>query len=249
MENEKFKTEIEEIQNGVNEDAKEIISDGINEGGKMERNNNGGDNGGIKEEGKSNKIETGEVKEGTEVKRGRGRPKGSVKKPFNDTSSEKGTKTPTDDKKSFTDDLSEYKKVEIKNEQINPTVNGEAKIDVSKFISGALFLIAIDSVFPSAICFIMGFIDKKYKFVNKKKLKLTEEEKEELEPLANEVVKLIFGYMPPLQAFLICMSIVYAGKVMLLQEEDFQYPKRKIIQTFNSVKKENEKIKGKNSRK
>lgn len=256
MENEKFKTEIEEIQNNVNENLRTDIQNGINDGGKMDGNNNGGDNSRSEEKKSIENNQTGETSEATQIKKGRGRPKGSVKKNANAEDGSKGQPNIKDAKNSLNDDLNEYKRVTspVSNTNGNPTPNGnppEGQIDVSKFVSGALLLIAIDAIFPTAIILIMRQFDPKYKYVNKKKLKLTSEEKEELEPLANEVVKLIFGYMPPLQAFLFCMSIVYAGKIMLLSDEDFLIPKPKTIpqnnNSNNNFKNQKENAKKNNS--
>ena len=129
---------------------------------------------------------------------------------------------------SLIDDLRKYKTVTTppanQPPANQPTANVE--IDLSKYISGALLLIVIDSFFPSLILMIMGFVDHKYKYAKREKLKLTPTEKKELEPLADAMIKLMFGLVHPAVAFLIATGMLYAGKVMSLDDDDFNIPEK-----------------------
>lgn len=128
----------------------------------------------------------------------------------------------------FDDELSQYKKVNstgsTQTTQEQPKPN-DVTIQVSQFISGALFLIAVDSLLPSLLLKLMQQQDPKYKNVDAKKIKLTSEERKQLEPLADEVVKVIFGTMHPALAFLVAYGIITVGKLLILDDEDFE-PKR-----------------------
>ncbi len=126
-----------------------------------------------------------------------------------------------------------------------PPVNNDPKkdyVDLSQYISGALFLIALDSVMPALITTIMGVFDKKYKRADKSKLKLTATEKKELEPLADQVVKVLFGMVHPAIAFGITVSLMYMGKVLSLEDEDFKpevvkEPKGEVRKSSDKLKK------------
>lgn len=109
-------------------------------------------------------------------------------------------------------------------------------IDVSKFITGALMLIVMDAVIPTALIFLVGMFDKKYKGVSKKKLKLDSDEKKALEPLADEIVKYIFTNVNPITAFFLCTTVIYGSKLMTLDDTDFIQTK-KPIQKNEAIKK------------
>lgn len=109
-------------------------------------------------------------------------------------------------------------------------------IDVSKFITGALLLIVMDAVIPTALIFLVGMFDPKYKDVQKKKLKLDSDEKKALEPLADEIVKYIFTNINPITAFFLCTTVIYGSKLMTLDENDFTQTK-KPIQKNEAIKK------------
>lgn len=117
-------------------------------------------------------------------------------------------------------DLSLYKRVE---QSKNPTAKIlSEKVDLTQFISGALFLICMDAVLPSMILMIFGWFNKKYKGVDSKKLRLDADEQKRLEPLAEQIVKLIFGSCNPIVAFAVTYGMIIAGKIMTLEDEDFK---------------------------
>ncbi len=108
-------------------------------------------------------------------------------------------------------------------------------VDLSQYISGALLLIAIDSVMPSLMCTVLSwFMGSKYKYADKKLLKLTPTEKKELEPLADQIVKLLFGMVHPAVAFAVTLGIMYAGKIMSLEDSDFKIPPPKLKQAVST---------------
>lgn len=231
----KFKKEIADINNEIisgskentsanlfdSENKNEIISP-LNEG-----TNNNTSASGTSEiaETKNTQIENAKTNEGAE---------NEIKKVET-----RGRKTLSDDEKkaraeqretgksgqtSLINDLGKYKTNVTP--QTSSAVAASPEIDLSKYISGALLLIVIDSCFPALILMIAGFIDVKYKTVNQKLLKLSNDEKKELEPLADAIIKLMFGMVHPAIAFLVATGMMYAGKLMALEDSDFE---KKII--------------------
>jgi hypothetical protein len=112
-------------------------------------------------------------------------------------------------------DLSEFKKVEISSDSPNP-----AEVNASKYLTGSLILIMIDAVLPTVIVKIMGMINPKYKSIKTKQIKLSKEQKEDLEPLANEVVKTITVNMSPTSAFVVCLSLIYGSNILILADNE-----------------------------
>lgn len=88
----------------------------------------------------------------------------------------------------------------------NSSVNG------SVFISGRMLLMITDATIPGIVIKggkMIGYNTRK----TRADLVLTENEREELEPLADAVVNDMFKHLSPLQQFLIAISAVYAGKL------------------------------------
>ena len=85
----------------------------------------------------------------------------------------------------------------------------------NNYVSGYLFLICIDAVFPELLIQLFSFYDKKFKQINPKNLKLEQSEIKELEPLADEVVKELLGQMNPTSQFLLAIAFLYGGKLMV----------------------------------
>lgn len=151
-----------------------------------------------------------------EKKKSRGRPKKenneikaenteTTKKEPKKNDSEKGEK----DLKSFLSDF--------KTETANPTQPTSENITqnptITPVISGYMLLLICDFVFPSLIVLIVSKASKNLKKkITAKNLKLTKEEKKELEPLSNEAVKYMFSEMHPLTAFAVSLGSVYIGK-------------------------------------
>lgn len=148
-----------------------------------------------------------------------------------------GSASPPDAKTDLLNDLSKYKTVNGNNTQQPSQQPAQEKIDISKFVSGALMLIVMDAIIPGVIIFTMRFVDKKYKYLEVKKIKLSSEEKKELEPFADEVVKIIFIKVNPVVGFFVVSAILYGSKLMFLTDEDFNLPKEEKKSTPSNGKK------------
>lgn len=116
----------------------------------------------------------------------------------------------------------EYEQKPIEHEKIKPD------IDITNFISGALFLTAMDYMFPIVLKYGFGFFNRKYQRIKPsgyEKLQLSDKEKQYLEPSAEQVVKYLFADANPVLIFAVVSCSIYAGKLALLDEEDFEKPK------------------------
>ncbi len=132
------------------------------------------------------------------------------------------TEPKKDAQTSLMNDLSKYKNVtQGAANAINTPPNAQ-QIDLAKYVSGALLLICLDAIMPTVVLKIAAMIEPKYKRVKASKLKMTKEERDELEPLADEMVKLLFGFVHPAVAFLVATAVIYAGKLFTLEEKDFE---------------------------
>jgi hypothetical protein len=111
-------------------------------------------------------------------------------------------------------DLSEFKKVEISSQSSNPN-----EVNASKYLTGAIVLMMIDAVIPSVLIKMMSMANPKYKQIKTKEIKLSKEQKNDLEPLADEVVKQMTVTMSPMTAFLVCTSLIYGTNIMTATDE------------------------------
>ena len=111
-------------------------------------------------------------------------------------------------------DLSEFKKVEISSQSSNPN-----EVNASKYLTGAIVLMMIDAVIPSVLIKMMSMANPKYKSIKTKEIKLSKEQKNDLEPLADEVVKQMTVTMSPMTAFLVCTSLIYGTNIMTATDE------------------------------
>ena len=80
------------------------------------------------------------------------------------------------------------------------------------YISGAMFLFAIDLIIPKTIEFAYGFMN--LKFTKPEALKMDDEEKKDLAPLCDSVVDEILAGLSPLQQFMLYTGVIYGSKVM-----------------------------------
>jgi hypothetical protein len=112
-------------------------------------------------------------------------------------------------------DLSEFKKVDISSDSPNPT-----EVNATRYLTGSLVLIMIDAVLPSIIVKLMSIANPKYKSIKTKSIKLSKEQKDDLEPLANEVVKTLTVNMSPTSAFVVCLSLIYGSNVLILTDNE-----------------------------
>ena len=169
--------------------------------------------------------------EPTETKRGRGRPRkepntGSLLKGEPVTPKKPVTpvvKPANKDKDDFFKDVEGYKstgaaapvpeppKLDATGKVITPIapIAKPISVNAAAFITGALFLTIVDALLPSAIIYIAGLVSEEYKALKPKQIKLTKEQKADLAPLADEVVKIVLGEADPLFLLLIAMSAMY----------------------------------------
>ena len=167
-----------------------------------------------------------------EVKRGRGRPRKdgntgglSESKPVTPAKPVTVSKPATNkDKDDFFKDVEGYKataasapapeppKVDPVTGKVITPIAPIAKpisVNAAQFITGALFLTIVDALLPSAIIYIAGMVSEDFKGLKPKQIKLTKEQKADLAPLADEVVKIVLGEADPLFLLLIAMSAMY----------------------------------------
>jgi hypothetical protein len=64
------------------------------------------------------------------------------------------------------------------------------------------------------IVYVFGMFSKKVKGIDPAKIKLDHQERKDLEPIADEVAKVIFAEMNPIASFLLSLSFMYGGKLM-----------------------------------
>ena len=111
-------------------------------------------------------------------------------------------------------DLSEFKKTEL-----NASSSAPEEVNAVKYITGSLLLMLIDAVAPTLIIKVLGMTNDKFKKIPSKKVRLSKDQKEDLEPLANEAVKQMTLNMNPMTAFFVCTSLIYATNIMTAVED------------------------------
>lgn len=164
------------------------------------------------ENGSSNEPNNGDNGEQpAPKKRGRGRPpksdSGNDGKPPKETAPKAEKKTSVE---------SEVERIAKEFEAYNAE-STDPPIDLnsggsSSYFTGHFLLLICDMFFPVLITF---FIEKKTKVIlEARELYLTEEEKTQLEPLADIVAQDIFGTMPPATQFFILITVAYGSKTM-----------------------------------
>lgn len=112
------------------------------------------------------------------------------------------------------------RKYNKKQAQIQDNLNNPPAESVNQIISGYMFLIIIDFAFPALFCtiynkFIRGKTDKK---ILSSQIKLKKSELEELQPIADEVVKKLSLNINPVYVLIIGMGSIYIGNFMALTE-------------------------------
>lgn len=91
---------------------------------------------------------------------------------------------------------------------------------VNQIMSGYLFLLIIDFAFPSLFCFVYNklFKDKHKKSIRASELKLSKEELEQLQPIADEVVKKLLINVNPVWVLIISMGSIYFSNFVALTD-------------------------------
>jgi hypothetical protein len=111
----------------------------------------------------------------------------------------------------------DYKpKDDNKGQVVSVGVN-KKKVDLSKYVSGTLLIMLIDSLLPNLMLYTAKYIaPEKYKNAKVQDLQMTFEERKQIEPLANEVIVVLIGELSPLEAFLIFTAVIYGSKMLTL---------------------------------
>lgn len=121
-------------------------------------------------------------------------------------------------KSDLIDDIKkDYKpKDDGKGQVVSVGVN-KKKVDLSKYVSGTLLIMLIDSLLPNLMLYTAKYIaPEKYKNAKVESLQMTFEERKQIEPLANEVIVVLIGELSPLEAFLIFTAVIYGSKMLTL---------------------------------
>lgn len=148
-----------------------------------------------------------------ELKKGRGRPKGSTKQP-----GQPGEPTTLKHKTASLDDIRSQVNANaqrILNE--NPGTTPQQAVataaittpgtpDVANLIDGYIVLLILDAICPQTIKFLFK---KKFEGIPADAIGLTETQKKSLEPLADQIAKYLVGYVNPLYAFLMVSGLMY----------------------------------------
>jgi hypothetical protein len=148
----------------------------------------------------------------------RGRKKGSTKEVLQ-AKKQEGIQEPKPSVKQDID-LSQYGQVETPINTNAPLEDPtQAQVDISKYISGALLLMMIDFLLPTLFTFVYP---KLKRLKDKKKLKMTKDERKELEPIADECIKQVAMKLAPMEAMALMLLFVYGGKIYELEDSDFK---------------------------
>ena len=148
----------------------------------------------------------------------RGRKKGSTKEVLQAKKQEDVSTAKPNVKQDI--DLSQYGQVEAPAGPTDPNAPSDNPyVDISKYISGALLLMMIDFLLPTLFTFVYP---KLKRLKDKKKLKMTKDERKELEPIADECIKQVAMKLAPMEAMALMLLFVYGGKIYELEEADFK---------------------------
>ncbi len=93
----------------------------------------------------------------------------------------------------------------------------EPEAEPPQLISGALLVLMIDLVFPNIIAVVNNKVSKDK--IKAKDLSLKNEQKKELEPMADEVAKEIQLKMNPLVALIVTLAGIYGVNLMALKSK------------------------------
>jgi hypothetical protein len=148
----------------------------------------------------------------------RGRKKGSTKEVLQAKKQENVPTAKPNVKQDI--DLSQYGQIETTADPNAPTEEqAQTQVDISKYISGALLLMMIDFLLPTAFTFVYP---KLKRLKDKRKLKMTKDERKELEPIADECIKQVAMKLAPMEAMALMLLFVYGGKIYELDDSDFK---------------------------
>jgi hypothetical protein len=147
-------------------------------------------------------------------------PEPEPQEPTQDDEPTKKTRKPYTkrNKDNLIDDIKkDYKPKEDKGGQVITVGKNKQKVDLSKYVSGTLLIMLIDSLLPNLMLYVAKYIaPEKYKNSKVSELQMTFEERKQIEPLANEVIVVLIGELSPLEAFLIFTAVIYGSKMLTL---------------------------------
>jgi hypothetical protein len=121
-------------------------------------------------------------------------------------------------KSDLIDDIKkDYKPKDDGKGQVISVGTNKKKVDLSKYVSGTLLIMLIDSLIPNVMLYSAKYIaPEKYRNAKVESLQMTMEERKQIEPLANEVIVVLIGELSPLEAFLIFTAVIYGSKMLTL---------------------------------
>ena len=127
-------------------------------------------------------------------------------------------------KKKLADILNEYKEIPInesqeKKEGQTGSPNQQATaVQITQadkvLINGHLLLVMCDSFFPFAIKLVVGIFMPQIKKVENTKMRLTKDQRESLEPLADKCAQYIFENISPVALFVFAISSCYISNAL-----------------------------------
>lgn len=95
----------------------------------------------------------------------------------------------------------------------------EQKPTATVIISGATLLLVADAVLPGGLLKILRIISPSMiKGVKAQDIKMSPEQREALEPVADAAAKEIFDNMPPIKALVVSLAFVYGGNIVAASE-------------------------------
>ena len=111
----------------------------------------------------------------------------------------------------------DYKPKDDNKGQVVSIGTNKKKVDLSKYVSGTLLIMLIDSLIPNLMLYAAKYIaPEKYRNSKVESLQMTMEERKQIEPLANEVIVVLIGELSPMEAFLIFTAVIYGSKMLTL---------------------------------
>lgn len=115
--------------------------------------------------------------------------------------------------KTLEETLEEYEEIPAdERERLNKEAEETAR-KVKPIISGYMLLLAVDGLFPGLVLWIFKRTNKAARLIEVESIKLSKEQRELLEPVADEAAQYIFKEMHPLAAFALSVGFVYSGNI------------------------------------
>jgi hypothetical protein len=114
-------------------------------------------------------------------------------------------------------------------ESVQEEIKEKSKItpnaDTQTLITGYLFLLAVNSVYPDILLWMLSRASKKYRGLDADNISLDETELQMIEPIADEVVRIYLPKLNPLLLLFIAMNAMYFGNI----KKEFKNKKRNTI--------------------